>query len=270
MSAKESADQEVAANNATDDTPTEDQAAENLTEATWVIEGVESPLTPLQFHYLSLLQRLIALKNDYQTDPSYEKWMMDAINKSIGRFMLDGVLPAPRGVPQIEVAFDIDANGILSVSATDKGTGKEQKIVIQFGSGLADDEIERLINEAKTHEAEDQKKRAEVETRNQADSLVYTTEKLLEDNADKVPSELKEEVEGKITTLKAAVASENTAEMQTAMNDLNESMQRLGEAVYSQATPPGDAAPDGGPEEGPPPDDGESGGDTVEGEFREV
>ena len=83
MSAKESADQEVAANNATDDTPTEDQAAENLTEATWVIEGVESPLTPLQFHYLSLLQRLIALKNDYQTDPSYEKWMMDAINKSI-------------------------------------------------------------------------------------------------------------------------------------------------------------------------------------------
>jgi len=191
---------------------------------------------------------------------------MASDNKSIGRFMLDGVLPAPRGVPQIEVAFDIDANGILSVSATDKGTGKEQKIVIQSGSGLADDEIERLINEAKTHEAEDQKKRAEVETRNQADSLVYTTEKLLEDNADKVPSELKEEVEGKITTLKAAVASENTAEMQTAMNDLNESMQRLGEAVYTQASPPVDGAEG----EVPPPDDGESGDGTVEGEFREV
>ena len=191
---------------------------------------------------------------------------MAADNKSIGRFMLDGVLPAPRGVPQIEVAFDIDANGILSVSASDKGTGKEQKIVIQSGSGLAADEIQRLINEAKTHEAEDQQKRAEVETRNQADSLVYTTEKLLEDNADKVPSELKEEVEGKIATLKAAVASENTAEMQTAMNDLNEIMLRLGEAVYTQTAPTEDT-PEG---EVSPPDDGDSEDGTVEGEFREV
>ena len=191
---------------------------------------------------------------------------MAADNKSIGRFMLDGVLPAPRGVPQIEVAFDIDANGILSVSASDKGTGKEQKIVIQSGSGLADDEIQRLINEAKTHEAEDQQKRAEVETRNQADSLVYTTEKLLEDNADKVPSELKEEVEGKIATLKAAVASEDTAEMQTAMNDLNEIMLRLGEAVYTQTAPTEDT-PEG---EVSPPDAGDSEDGTVEGEFREV
>ena len=195
---------------------------------------------------------------------------MAADNKSIGRFMLDGVLPAPRGVPQIEVAFDIDANGILSVSATDKGTGKEQKIVIQSGSGLSDEDIKRMVDDAKSHEAEDQQKRAEVETRNQADSLIFTTEKLLEDNADKVPPELKEEVEGKIATLKTAVASENTAEMQTAMNDLNESMQRLGEAVYSQTAPPEGAAPDGGPEGSPPPDDDDSGGDTVEGEFREV
>ncbi len=187
-------------------------------------------------------------------------------NKSIGRFMLDGVLPAPRGVPQIEVSFDIDANGILSVSATDKGTGKEQKIVIQSGSGLSDDDIKRMVDDAKTHEAADQEKRAGVETRNQADSLVYTTEKLLEDNADKVPAELKEEVEGKIAVLKTAVADENTAEMQTAMNDLNESMQRLGEAVYSQSTPPEEAAPD----EEPPADDGDSDGGTVEGEFREV
>ena len=123
-----------------------------------------------------------------------------------------------------------------------------------------------MVDEAKTHEAEDQQKRAGVETRNQADSLVYTTEKLLEDNADKVPSELKEEVEGKIATLKTAVADENTAEMQTAMNDLNDTMQRLGEAVYSQTTPPEDAAAG----EEPPPDDDESGGGTVEGEFREV
>ena len=184
-------------------------------------------------------------------------------NKSIGRFMLDGVLPAPRGIPQIDVTFDIDANGILSVSAQDKGTGKEQKIVIQSGSGLAKDEIERMVNEAKVHEAEDQQRRAEVETRNQADSLVYNTEKLLRDNEDKVPQELKEEVEGKITVLKNAIASDSVAEIQTASNDLNNVMQRLGEAVYSQAAATSQ-------EEGEPPPDEEEGDGTVEGEFREV
>ena len=184
-------------------------------------------------------------------------------NKSIGRFMLDGVMPAPRGIPQIDVTFDIDANGILSVSAQDKGTGKEQKIVIQSGSGLAKDEIERMVNDAKAHEAEDQQRRAEVETRNQADALVYNTEKLLQDNEDKVPQDLKEEVEGKITALKSAIASDSMAEIQTASTDLNNVMQRLGEAVYSQAA----AA---SPEEVDPSTDGEEGDGTVEGEFREV
>ena len=184
-------------------------------------------------------------------------------NKSIGRFMLDGVLPAPRGIPQIDVTFDIDANGILSVSAQDKGTGKEQKIVIQSGSGLAKDEIERMVNEAKVHEAEDQQRRAEVETRNQADSLVYNTEQLLRDNEDKVPQDLKEEVEGKITVLKNAIASDSVAEIQTASNDLNNVMQRLGEAVYSQAAAASQA-------EGEPSPDGEEGDGTVEGEYREV
>ena len=190
---------------------------------------------------------------------------MAADNKSIGRFMLDGILPAPRGVPQIEVKFDINRDGILSVSAKDKGTGKEQKIVIQSGSGLAKDEIEQMINEAKAHEEEDQRKRAEIETRNQADSLVYSVEKTLEENRDKVPPDLKEEVEGKVATLKAAIASNNVAEMQPAMADLNNALQRLGQAVYSQAGAPGAGPTDGGPSG----DDG-SGGDTVEGEFREV
>ena len=191
---------------------------------------------------------------------------MAADNKSIGRFMLDGLLPAPRGVPQIEVMFDIDANGILSVSAQDKGTGKEQKIVIQSGSGLSKEDIEQMINDAKSHEEEDQRRRAETETRNQADSLVYTTEKLLQDNADKVPEDLKTEVEAKIATLKTAIASNNVAEMQTATNDLNESMQRLGEAVYSQATASPDEPADGDSDPGEQP----QGDDTVEGEFREV
>ena len=184
-------------------------------------------------------------------------------NKSIGRFILDGLLPAPRGVPQVDVTFDIDANGILSVSAQDKGTGKEQRIVIQPSSGISKDEIDQMVDAARAHEEEDQRRRAEVETRNQADSLVYSTEKLLQDNADKVPEDLKTEVEGKIATLKSAVAANNVAEMQTAMNDLNESLQRLGQAVYGQqtaGTPPGDADMGGG----------DDGGDTVEGEFREV
>ncbi|MCY4364951.1 MAG: molecular chaperone DnaK [Chloroflexi bacterium] len=184
-------------------------------------------------------------------------------NKSIGRFILDGLLPAPRGVPQVDVTFDIDANGILSVSAQDKGTGKEQRIVIQPSSGISKDEIDDMVDAARAHEEEDQRRRAEVETRNQADSLVYSTEKLLQENADKVPEDLKTEVEGKIATLKSAVAANNVAEMQTAMNDLNDTLQRVGQAVYGQqtaGTPPGDAGMGG--------DD--DGGDTVEGEFREV
>ena len=200
---------------------------------------------------------------------------MAADNKSIGRFMLDGLLPAPRGTPQIEVKFDINRDGILSVSARDKGTGKEQKIVIQSGSGLAKEEIERMVDEARTHEEEDQQRRAEVETRNQADSLVYSTEKTLEDNKDKLPQELKEEVEGKVATLKAAIASSNLAEMQAAMADLTNSLQRLGQAVYSQADDPsqpqdGDPS-DGGPSDGEASVDGQQDDDsTVEGEFREV
>ena len=193
---------------------------------------------------------------------------MAADNKSIGRFILDGLLPAPRGVPQVDVTFDIDANGILSVSAQDKGTGKEQRIVIQPSSGISKEDIGRMVDEAQAHEAEDQRKRAEVETRNQADSLAYATEKLLQEHADKVPADLKAEAEGKIAVLKAAVNANNVAEMQTAMADLNATMQRLGQAVY--APPTGGAAPGGGADM---PGGGAAAGpdaDTVEGEFREV
>ena len=185
---------------------------------------------------------------------------MASDNKSIGRFMLDGIVPAPRGIPQIEVTFDIDANGILSVSAQDKGTGKEQRIVIQSGSGMDKADIDRMVDDARRYEADDQRRRAEVETRNQADSLVYQAEKLLNDNADKVPQELRAEVQSKIDTLKAASAANNVAEMQTAINELNAALQRLGEAVYSQNAPPGPGAAG--------PADGDAG--TVEGEFREV
>lgn len=195
-------------------------------------------------------------------------------NKSIGRFILDGILPAPRGIPQVEVTFDIDANGILSVSAADKGTGKEQKIVIQSSSGLAQDEIDRMVDDAKSHEEEDQVRRAEIETRNQAETLVYTTEKMISDNSDTIPEELKEEVEGKIVILKGAIEANNLPEMQTSMTDLNDALQRLGQAVYSQASDAGMptdinmedvTAPDDPEVTTDPPSD-----DTIEGEFREV
>jgi len=188
---------------------------------------------------------------------------MSADNKSIGRFILDGILPAPRGIPQVEVTFDIDANSILSVSAQDKGTGKEQKIVIQASSGLSDEEIDKMKEDAKANEEEDARKRVEIQTRNEADSLVYSTEKLIEDNADKVPEDLKSDVEGKIAVLKTAIESNDVAQMQTAMAELSTAMQQIGQAVYSQG---GAADPD------VPSDDGQadSGDDTVEGEFREV
>jgi molecular chaperone DnaK len=189
-------------------------------------------------------------------------------NKSIGKFILDGILPAPRGVPQVEVVFDIDANGILSVAAKDKGTGKEQKIVIQPSSGLSKEEVDSMVGQAQQYAEEDRKRQAEAETRNQADSLVYSTEKILKDQADKVPQDLKEEVEGKATTLRSAIQQNDVALMQTSMNDLNESVQRLGQAVYSQpaedSQAEGPEAPtDGGPE-GSQPDS------TVEGEYREL
>ena len=185
-------------------------------------------------------------------------------NKSIGRFILDGLLPAPRGVPQIEVTFDIDANGILSVSAKDKGTAKEQKIVIEASSGLSKDQVEEMVREGEAHAEEDRRKQAEVETRNQADNLVYNTEKLLAESADNAPEELKREVEEKLESLKSAIKANDVAGMQTAIAGLNEGLQKLGQAVYAQS-----GGPDG-PQQpgGPPPNDPDPG--TVEGEFKEV
>ena len=186
---------------------------------------------------------------------------MSADNKTIGRFMLDGILPAPRGIPQIDVTFDIDSNGILSVSAQDKGTGKEQRIVIQTSSGLSEDDIERMMSEAQSNEEADRARRAEVETRNQADSLAYSAERLLAEHAEVLPADLKTEAEDKLAALRSAIAANNVAQMQTAMNELNETLQKVGQAVYSQpgADAPGSAQPGDTP-----------GDDTVEGEFREV
>ena len=194
---------------------------------------------------------------------------MAADNRSTGKFILDGILPAPRGVPQIEVTFDIDANGILSVSAKDKGTGKEQKIVIQASSGVSKEDVERMVQEAQQYAEEDRRKRAEVETRNQADSLVNTAEKLLSEVGDNAPTDLKQDVENKIAALRSAIQQNDVAQMQAGMNDLNAALQALGQAVYSQtgAGPQAGATPDD-PGEGPQEDNRPEG--TVEGEYREI
>ena len=190
-------------------------------------------------------------------------------NKSIGRFILDGILPAPRGMPQIEVTFDIDANGILNVSAKDKGTGKVQRITITASSGLANDEIERMVTDAEQYAEEDERKREEVQTRNLAENTAYNAEKMLKDNPDLVPDDLKTEVEGKVAAVRSALQGEDASHTESTVQELQESIQKVGELVYSQANAPaaedGQAAPpseDGGAEE--PPED------AVEGEFREV
>ena len=187
---------------------------------------------------------------------------MAADNRTLGRFMLDGILPAPRGVPQIEVSFDIDANGILSVKAHDKGTGKEQKITITASSGLSQEEIEKMQKEAEQHATEDSKRKDEVETRNMADNMAYQAEKMLRENADKVADDLKSEIEGKITEVRNALSGTDIEALKNVAQQLSDSMQKLGTAVYEQATSPEDAAPES--------EAGEGEDTTVEGEFREV
>ena len=196
---------------------------------------------------------------------------MAAENKSIGKFMLDGILPAPRGMPQIEVTFDIDANGILNVSAKDKGTGKEQSITITASSGLSQEEIEQMVSDADRFAEEDERKRQEIQTRNNAENAAYAAEQMLRDNADNIPEDLKGEVEGKVAAVRSALQNDDIARVETTLNDLQESLQKVGQAVYSQAgagAGPGDMPPPPPGADGPAdtgPDD-----DTVEGKFREV
>ncbi|MBQ9789357.1 MAG: molecular chaperone DnaK [Lentisphaeria bacterium] len=156
-------------------------------------------------------------------------------NKTIGRFKLDGIAPAPRGVPQIEVTFDIDANGILHVTAKDLGTGKEQKITITASSGLSDEEIEKMVNEAKAHAEDDKKAKEAVEIKNRADSMVYQTEKQLAEHGDKIPAEIKQPVVDGIEKLKKAIADNNTELMQSTMTEIEQHLMKFGEQIYQQA-----------------------------------
>nr|BAU61572.1 heat shock protein 70B [Gonium pectorale] len=187
-------------------------------------------------------------------------------NKSLGTFRLDGIPPAPRGVPQIEVKFDIDANGILSVTATDKGTGKKQDIRITGASTLDKTDVERMVKEAERFAAEDKKRRESVETKNQAETMLYQTEKQLKEFEDKVPADVKSKVEAKMAELRTALASDDTEAIKAAMNQLQQDMMAMGQAMYSQAGAGAGAAGQQGPGASP---GGSSGNpdDVIDAEF---
>jgi molecular chaperone DnaK len=160
---------------------------------------------------------------------------MAAYNKRLGTFELTGLPPAPRGIPQVEVAFDIDANGIVHVSAKDMATGKEQSMTISGGSALSKDDIDRMMREAEQHAEEDKKRREEVEVRNSAEALVYQTEKFLADNADKVPADAKANVDGPLDELKKAIEANDIPGMRAATDKVAQASQALGAAMYTMA-----------------------------------
>jgi molecular chaperone DnaK len=192
---------------------------------------------------------------------------MASDNKSLGRFMLDGIPPAPRGVPQVEVIFDIDANGILNVTAKDKATNKEQKITIQGGTGLDKEEVEKMVKESELHAEEDKKRKEEVETRNMADSLCYTAEKSLKDAGDKVPEELKKEIEDKVKDIRDNLQTESIDSLKQKTQDLSSTLQKIGEHLYKSGEQPN---PQGeNPENDKKDNDGDNKDEPVEGEIVE-
>jgi len=188
-------------------------------------------------------------------------------NRTLGRFHLDGIPPAPRGMPQIEVTFDLDANGILNVKAQDKGTGREQSVTITASSTLNKDEVDRLVKEAEAHASEDRAKREEVELRNQADHMIHQAEKIIKENEARIPEDVKSEVNTKLEALKGAAKGSDSKELQRKMDDFNESLQKIGQHIYQQA---GATAPTGAPSDGSQSGDQKKDEDVVDADYREV
>ena len=175
-------------------------------------------------------------------------------NRTLGKFQLDGIPPAPRGVPQIEVTFDIDANGILNVSAKDKATGKEQTIRIEASSGLSEDEIEKMVKDAEAHAEEDKERREKVETRNRADQAVYESEKRIKEMGDKLDADTRAKLEAATQRTREAVQKEDHAEIKSALADLNQLWHQASEKLYQGAKAAGPQPGDGGPEGTPGPE----------------
>ena len=245
-----------------------------LTLSIETLGGVATPLIDRNTTIPTKKSQVFSTASDSQTSVEINvvqgERQMAADNKSLGKFILDGIPPAPRGVPQVEVSFDIDANGILSVTASDKATGKTAHITIQASSGLAKEEIDRMVKEASANAAADKDKREKVEAHNEGDNAAYQAEKFVRENGEKIPAEQKTELEDKIKNVREAINGSDVAAMKTATDALKTTMSNIGSAMYQQAqqaNPNGaaDGAADGAAGAGEPPPEG----DVVDGEFRE-
>jgi len=191
-------------------------------------------------------------------------------NKSLARFILDGIPPSPRGLPQIEVSFDIDANGIVNVKARDKATSKEQHVTITASSGLSKDEVEKLVKDAEANAETDRRRREQIEVRNEADNLAYQSEKALRDNADKIPAEVKTEVEAKVAAAREAAQGDDVERIKVAVEELRQAASKIGEAMYQAEQQNASAeTPEGEPAGATAGTSDRKDGDTIEGEFKE-
>jgi len=194
---------------------------------------------------------------------------MAADNMSLGRFRLEGIPPAPRGIPQVEVTFDIDANGILNVTAKDKASGKEQKVTITASTNLNKGDIDRMVQESRAHEAEDKNRRDLIEARNNADNLAYQLEKTLRDLGDKVPSAERGPIESKINDLKQAVQSDDVSRIKKATDDAQNAFHALSQQLYAQGQPQPQEQAQSQPQSGGPSANRPNDGDVIEGEVKE-
>jgi molecular chaperone DnaK len=240
-----------------------------LTLSVETLGGVATPLIERNTTVPTRKSQIFSTASDSQSQVEIHVLQgerpMATDNKSLGKFILDGIPPAPRGIPQIEVTFDIDANGIIKVTAQDKATGRSQNITITASSGLSDTEVEKMRKDAEAHAEEDRLRKELIEARNNADNTAYSAEKVLKDLGDKVPAEIKARVEEKIAAVREALKSDDAQTIQKATEELTEVLQQVGAAAYQQSGPAA-GAPEGGPQGGPANNSGDE--DVVDGEFR--
>jgi molecular chaperone DnaK len=241
-----------------------------LTLSVETMGGVATPLIERNTTIPTRKSQVFSTASDAQTQVEIHVLQgerpLAADNKSLGKFILDGIPPSPRGIPQIEVTFDIDANGILKVTALDKATQRSQHITITASSGLSDSEIDRMRREAESHADEDKRKKELIEARNRADNMAYTAEKTLKDLGDKVPADVKGQVDTSVANLRSVMNTDNVEGIRAATDNLGEVLQKVGASAYSQGAPGGaDGDPtQGGGASGPGPED------VVDGEFKQV